>query len=674
MLSLHKKRRMILSTIATVAVFLPATIFAISKTAVSNNTYALTYPIPEGYTSIVDPNFYDCVASTFISTYILPSEEIPETGLTDSQLARIERLICDGSGKPDEALISDVTGLDKMSALYYLDLGNNQLTSIDLSDNPGMWYLDLNSNQLTSINLPDSTVLDQAYLYSNQLTSIDISHNTKLTRLDIFDNQLTFIDTSSNVSKLQTLKADDIYLYTGIVPTKSGSNYIYNLSELKYIKDGSHGPDGNVDFTIENTSSYSYDDFDMILTVSDLAGAGGYVPISGSIDDYSYKLKLAAVLDFDTNGGSGNFDIMNCYVEPEASNCTVTLPTTIPTRNDYYFLGWADSANATMAAYTAGGNVSLDMGKTIYAIWAPIHTLNYNSNGGSTAPEAESCHANDTTSGCNIIISSAELTRDDYNFLGWADSAIATSATYHGGDSISLSADKTIYAVWSQNTNTYTLNFDANNGSNAPDEVTCTTTTTLCSVEIPTNIPTRNGYTFLGWAESANATTAAYTAGNSISLNANKTIYAVWEIINTTLTLSFNLNGGDGTIESLTCDINVNNQTCTARIPEEVPNRDGYTFLGWADSANATTAVYQGGDTITLSADRIIYAVWGEIDDEEEPGGDESGNDNTDEEDLPVPNTGANTITDNGAILTITMTPVIIAAAYRIIRRYGHKN
>ena len=45
------------------------------------------------------------------------------------------------------------------------------------------------------------------------------------------------------------------------------------------------------------------------------------------------------------------------------------------------------------------------------------------------------------------------------------------------------------------------------------------------------------------------------------------------------------------------------------------PTRNGYTFLGWADDADATVVQYHGGDKITLTKDnptKTIYAVWKE--------------------------------------------------------------
>lgn len=70
---------------------------------------------------------------------------------------------------------------------------------------------------------------------------------------------------------------------------------------------------------------------------------------------------------------------------------------------------------------------------------------------------------------------------------------------------------------------TYTLNYNANGGSGAPAAQSGSTTYTITST-----IPTRSGYQFLGWSASATAAAAQYISGNSISLTANTTLYAVW--------------------------------------------------------------------------------------------------------------------------------------------------
>lgn len=54
---------------------------------------------------------------------------------------------------------------------------------------------------------------------------------------------------------------------------------------------------------------------------------------------------------------------------------------------------------------------------------------------------------------------------------------------------------------------------------------------------------------------------------------------------------------------------------CMFKIPSKTPTRSGYTFLGWADTENSTSAKYKAGDTISLDLNRDgqtknLYAVW----------------------------------------------------------------
>ena len=45
-------------------------------------------------------------------------------------------------------------------------------------------------------------------------------------------------------------------------------------------------------------------------------------------------------------------------------------------------------------------------------------------------------------------------------------------------------------------------------------------------------------------------------------------------------------------------------------IPNEKPVRTGWEFKGWAFDANATTASYHAGDTVAISGDIVLHAVW----------------------------------------------------------------
>ncbi len=74
--------------------------------------------------------------------------------------------------------------------------------------------------------------------------------------------------------------------------------------------------------------------------------------------------------------------------------------------------------------------------------------------------------------------------------------------------------------------NTYTISYNANGGTGAPASQTKAQGTTLIITE---TVPTRKGYTFLGWSTSSTATTATYCAGSHFTTDANTTLYAVWK-------------------------------------------------------------------------------------------------------------------------------------------------
>ena len=77
---------------------------------------------------------------------------------------------------------------------------------------------------------------------------------------------------------------------------------------------------------------------------------------------------------------------------------------------------------------------------------------------------------------------------------------------------------------------TYTLTYDANGGSGAPDPETKTVNVgESATFTVSSEKPTWENHTFLGWADSANSTSAVYVAGSKITTSSNKTIYAVWK-------------------------------------------------------------------------------------------------------------------------------------------------
>ncbi len=83
---------------------------------------------------------------------------------------------------------------------------------------------------------------------------------------------------------------------------------------------------------------------------------------------------------------------------------------------------------------------------------------------------------------------------------------------------------------------TYTLHYDANGGSGAPPSQSETSSNLSVWIPISEKIPTRDGYTFKGWAESPNEKPkylreeGYYWNYLMVHPSLNETIYAIWEV------------------------------------------------------------------------------------------------------------------------------------------------
>ena len=88
----------------------------------------------------------------------------------------------------------------------------------------------------------------------------------------------------------------------------------------------------------------------------------------------------------------------------------------------------------------------------------------------------------------------------------------------------------------------YTVTYNANGGSGAPASQTAISGINLT---LSSAIPTRSGYSFLGWSTDSNATTATYAKGATYTANKSVTLYAVWEAIGPIKTITFSGNSAN---------------------------------------------------------------------------------------------------------------------------------
>ena len=86
----------------------------------------------------------------------------------------------------------------------------------------------------------------------------------------------------------------------------------------------------------------------------------------------------------------------------------------------------------------------------------------------------------------------------------------------------------------------YTIEYDANGGTNAPKEQIKYQKEDIALRE---EIPTRGTYKFVGWSETQGSETAEYKAGGAYTLDKDVILYAVWQKNATKIDLNYNVDG-----------------------------------------------------------------------------------------------------------------------------------
>jgi len=108
----------------------------------------------------------------------------------------------------DSKNISDLTGIEFFTSLTFLDVVDNNLSQIDLSNNILLETFIADFNQFTTINLSANVKLKTFEARNNQLSSLDISMLVDLQTLELEDNFLTELDVTLN-TKLAILDLKD---------------------------------------------------------------------------------------------------------------------------------------------------------------------------------------------------------------------------------------------------------------------------------------------------------------------------------------------------------------------------------------------------------------------------------------------------------------------------------
>ena len=203
-----------------------------------------------------------------------------------------------------------------------------------------------------------------------------------------------------------------------------------------------------------------------------------------------------------------------------------------PTKAGYTFLGWYDNKNFTgkpIKGWAAGDKTA---NVTLYAKWekepepAVKVTITFNTNGANVkAPEAIT----------STSIESVELpVLTGVNFSHWNTKADGSGQSYNGTAIFAESV--TLYAILLAE-NAHTITYELNGGVNNPKNKFSFTEDEMVALREPT----KDGYKFAGWYETASFSGEAIKVWFEGDKTANVTLYAKWE--------KDNSNNGDEPVE-----------------------------------------------------------------------------------------------------------------------------
>lgn len=304
--------------------------------------------------------------------------------------------------------------------------------------------------------------------------------------------------------------------------------------------------------------------------------------------------------------GNGNAGFKAEWIDSGSGYAVAKFTATKPGTADYTFNAYDDTKTKVVASTTIRITVT-----------APTYTVSYNANGGSGVPSSQIKQYDKT-----LTLSSVKPTRAGYIFKGWAISSAASSTQYQPGSSYTSNKDLMLYAVWERNKVESSITFSTNNltldsGASQTVYVRFKGDGIKYLGFEPNDY--ENSVCRLNWSDIdwKNGTTSVTVTGK----NAGTILITVHfldkydnsffsesfsvTVNNASYTVSYDANGGNGAPSS---QIKQYNKPLT--LSSATPTRNGYNFIGWAESPSALSAQFEPGDTFTGNKDLSLYAVW----------------------------------------------------------------
>lgn len=349
-----------------------------------------------------------------------------------------------------------------------------------------------------------------------------------------------------------------------------------------------------------NESNPKYQPGDTITITS---GTFRLYAIWQSTSTFTYKLEFDPVLG--TNGP----DTLIIISETMQTQ-SFLIPSQIPILNGYVFNGWVYQDSV----YQPGEIFKMDIPGTTTLIASYLKNeqtfkliLDYNDGTGKTTSitytGTEDTHA--------FVLPDSIPTRTGYTFTtGWTSNPDGTgNVVLPGGKTEEYKQGTyTLYANWA--VQFYSL-FYSNDGDESVSNLPKTILAPYDSeTPISTDVPTKPEHLFRAWRriEDTSSEPIRYSYDGdhtTIHIIQDTTLVPIWT--SDTITIRFELGGSNTSIAE------VSGKYGTAVfIPDTIPKKQGYDFIGWSTNRYGDGVLYQPGGSIILTSkdDFYLYAIY----------------------------------------------------------------
>ena len=295
---------------------------------------------------------------------------------------------------------------------------------------------------------------------------------------------------------------------------------------------------------------------------------------------------------YDLNGGIGDITAHECATD---NGCTIT--DVVPTKEGMEFIGWLYQGylfETGQSTSFAGFNVTNNSTVTLTALWGnkERHFINYDLNGGGFIGTPINSYSN----GDSGDLPTAQ--KEGYEFNGWKFNDV----TYERIEQ--LTGDVSLIAQWTEKT--FTINYVVPDGYTYDGPVSQT-----CSYESGCTVPNNIPYDENDWSHSFYYWTSndiQYVKGDVIDHRTEDVILTAF--FGPLLSYELDLNGG--TMNN-TGGMGSTNAVSYGENVEYIPERDGYTFVGYIDQNDKVWL--PGEDNLVhfiATTDTYLKAVWNE--------------------------------------------------------------